>query len=307
MDKILVVGDAIIDTNIVGECHRLSPEGPWPILKAEGETSTLGGAANVAAHIANSDIECIFAFKLSEDPCGEECGFLETLEKKYIVPFPLRCDGVFPISTKKRILAGHHQTCRVDYENTDPPDKKTQFEWYKKLMGVIRSHNISIVVLSDYNKGTLTDELIQMITNECFMSGVKVLLDPKRPSFVKLRRLYVIKPNGKEIPATNMTAENVSLDLGQTFLVNTIGKDGVKIWQDGQEIHTLPSVATNVVDVCGCGDSFHAVMSIALQHGFEISQAVKAGNRAAAYAISHHGTYVLTPNEIEVCLQFALK
>ncbi len=304
MDKILVVGDALIDTNIVGECHRLSPEGPWPILKAEHESNTLGGAANVAAHIVNAGLDCIFAYKTAD--CGPNPAqnlLSEMLEEKGVVEHPLFCSSRFPIPTKKRILAGHHQICRIDYEDPEPPDKKIQFDWYKMLVALIEKEDISVILLSDYNKGTLTDNLIQMLANHYFSRPRMILLDPKRPSFVKLRRLYLIKPNGREVPATNMTAEEISHDLQQTYLVNTIGKDGVKVWRDGQELFSYSSVAEQVVDVCGAGDAFFALLGIALANGHPIESAVLSGNQASAYAIAHHGTYVLTPDEIKNCLR----
>ncbi len=308
MDKILIIGDAIIDTNIVGECYRLSPEGPWVILKAETENSTLGGAANVAAHITNTDIECLFTFKAPIYKIDTSYTMLlEMLDEKNILPLPLLCEGKSSIPTKKRILAGHHQICRIDYEDPSPPDKKTQFEWYKQIIEIINKERISVVILSDYNKGTLTDDLIQMLANHCSMNNVKIILDPKRPSFVKLRRLDVIKPNGKEIPATNMTAEEVSIELGQTILVNTIGKDGVKAWQDGEELFSFPTFASDVRDVTGAGDSTAAIMGIAMHKGYNIKQSVYAGNLAASFAIKHYGTYVLTSDEIKECLDKALE
>ncbi len=303
MDKILVVGDALIDTNIVGECHRLSPEGPWPILKAEKESSTLGGAANVAAHIVNAGLGCIFAYKTSSTSSSTSSALLaQMLQEKKIVERPLFCETKYPVSIKKRVLAGHHQICRIDYEDPEPPDKKIQFDWYKTLVEIIEKEDISVILLSDYNKGTLTDNLIQMLANHYFSRPRMILLDPKRPSFVKLRRLYLIKPNGREVPATNMTAEEISHDLQQTYLVNTIGKDGVKVWQDGRELFSLPSIAQRIVDVTGCGDSVFAIMGIALNKGMNIEQAVNAGNKAAAISIEQYGTYALSMNEIKNCL-----
>lgn len=311
MGNILVIGDALIDTNVVGSCERLSPEGPWPVVKIENETSTLGGAANVAAHISNAGLKCIFAFKMcKQEPQGSKTGeiFYDLLSKyPNITAHPLYFNGAFPVPIKKRILAGTHQICRLDFEDTTPPTKDLTFNWYLSLTKAIKHEGISTIIFSDYNKGTLTDELIQMLSNLATHSKIKTILDPKRPSFANLQRLHIIKPNGKEIPATNMTAEHISMKIKQTALVNTIGADGVKVWIDGMEIAKMPSVATNIVDVCGAGDSFHSVLGIAHHNGLTLLQSVAAGNKASSYAISHRGTYVLTKQEIDECLKFGVK
>lgn len=309
--KVLVIGDAIVDTNIIGECNRVSPEGPYLVVEVQKHQSFLGGAANVASHIASAGIPCVMAYKCARggffgEPEGDTL-LMDMLSTRNIHPVQLAKTGTRGVPHKKRVLAGNQQVVRIDYEDTEKPDVDEQESWLKLLTSVIERHKISVILFSDYNKGTLCDPLLRNLIDVANEKEIPTILDPKRPSFHTLKGLTMVKPNVREMESTNLTPQEVSRVMGNTYVINTIGKAGVCSWRKGKEEFYLPSFATNVVDVCGCGDTFEALLGIATFKGMRFNQAVVAGNTGASFAIQHRGTYVLTPEEIQYCLDQGLK
>jgi len=312
-DYILVIGDGMIDKHIFGNSYRLSPEAPVPIIAVDDETTTLGGAANVAAHITSANIPCLFAYKsldYSINPGAiffeeEHKGFLNILEHHNIIPIFLKHDKAHPLTIKKRIWTNKQQICRIDNEDTSLPDIVTENKWLHKIIETIENHNVRTIIMSDYNKGTLSDTFINSIADFAKSLNILTILDPKRPSFVHLHNLDIIKPNRKEISSTNMSTHKCSTILGDTYLVNTLGADGVDLWQKGYCILSRPTVAEEIFDVTGAGDSFNALLGIGMYMGLTIQQSICAANKAAAYTTKHIGCYCLTYDEIMSSIEYA--
>lgn len=302
-DRILVIGDAMIDVHCFGSSERLSPEAPVPVISVEKETTTLGGAANVAAHIVSAGIRTTFAFKNFTSNTHHAFGTL--CFTRGIMTEPLEFPERHPFTTKKRIWCGKQQICRLDSENAAMPDHSTILQWFRKIVSITENDNIKIILMSDYNKGTLPDELIQMVANYAKECGIKTILDPKRPSFCKLKNLFIVKPNNKELSSTNLTAAECSKAMNDTYLIHTKGKDGMSIYQNGEVVFECPTVAKEVFDVTGCGDSVSALLAISLFQDRDVKQAAIAANKAASFTITHLGCYVLTQDEIKECLEVA--
>lgn len=315
MDKninpaILCIGDAMVDIHLFGKSERLSPEAPVPIVDVQNEEYKLGGAANVAMHIISAGIPCVFAYKSSDMTMlnlfeEDHSDLHNKLCNNNILCHPLLLSKQFPVTTKKRIWSNNQQICRIDTENTDPPDALTENKWFQNIVELFDKYSIKTVICSDYNKGTLTDNLLNMVASFCKSINVPIVLDPKRPSFHKLKNFTIIKPNRKELSLTNMPAHKCSTILGNTLLVNTLGSDGVAVWQKGHCILSAPTVAEEVFDVTGAGDSYNAMLGIALHHEMNITQAVMAANKAASYTVRHRGCYCLNQSEIQECLKYA--
>lgn len=306
LNKVLVIGDAMLDFHIYGSTSRISPEAPIPIVHADKEEKTLGAAANVAMHIASANLPCIFAYKHyqkekhSHETFGQMCeGNLELL--------PLEYPGNHKVTTKTRIWSNGQQICRLDHENLAKPKEDLELGWFEKLTDCIISNNVSVVIMSDYNKGTLTDTLIMRIADFCKERNIPTILDPKRPTFHKIGDLTIVKPNIKELNSTNFTQEQCSRRLRNTYLINTLGSEGMVVFQNGHEIYRCPTIAQSVFDVTGCGDSVTALMGIMFykEPKCDVSKIVKAANKAASYTIKHLGAYVLTKQEIEECIAYA--
>jgi len=308
-EKILVVGDAMMDRHIYGSTERISPEGPVPVVLKHDEEWALGAAANVAAHITAADIECFLAFRTCHpgNVKPKQLKFVDMCSEKGIGLRPLRDPRSPPLTLKTRIWSNGQQVCRIDEEDVRRPSEELELEWVRTIVDIIDHHEIDAVIFSDYNKGTLTNKIIRGVAGACGDRKIITVLDPKRPSFWKCREVDLIKPNRVELAATNMTAEECSSVLGEsgrdggTWLVNTLGKDGMAVYRNGELIMTCPTVAQDVVDVCGCGDTVTALLAVALMRGFEIKEAVRVANCGASFTIRHKGCYVLTRKEMEVC------
>ncbi len=299
-DLILVVGDAMLDHHVYGNTNRTSPEAPVPVVSKQREEWVLGAAANVAAHITSAGVDCMMAFK-THAPNGSE-RFYNMCADKHILTRPLFFDDDCPITVKTRIWSQGQQVCRIDHENADPPNGDLECQWISEIGKIIKDHPVKVVVFSDYNKGALTDGMIYNISQLCRERGVPTVLDPKRPSFYKIKGLNMVKPNVRELDSTNMSPKECSAEMGDCWLIHTLGRDGMAVYYDGGEQYRCPTVAEEVVDVCGCGDTVTALLAIATMRGARIQSATKAANKGASFTIKHKGCYVPTPAEMEICL-----
>lgn len=292
----------MIDRHIYGDTNRISPEAPVPVVLHRGEELALGAAANVASHITTAGMECLFAYKGTDAKCrGENWRrFVNMSAERNILLRPLYTLKETPITIKTRIWSNGQQVCRIDEENVSKPDDETEQIWITCLQDLILHNNPDVVVFSDYNKGTLTNTIIDEIASGCI---VPTILDPKRPSFHCLDSVDFIKPNVKEVELTNLTPVECSQKLKSTYLINTLGKDGMAVYQNGELVFECPTEAAEVVDVCGCGDTVTALLAIALAKRYDIHDAVRCANKGASFTIKHKGCYVLTREEIMLCLE----
>lgn len=302
--SILIVGDAMLDRHVYGDTERISPEAPVPVVKWQDSEWALGAAANVAAHVSSAGEDCFFAFKFDGKYRDDHPRtFQEKCTARGIMLRPLLMD-LCPLTVKTRVWSNGQQVCRIDQENTDVPSDALQKRWIAQLTDIVDNHEIDVVVFSDYDKGALTDNIIWEVSHHCRKRGVPTILDPKRPSFYELSKVDVIKPNRLELKSTNMLADECSAKLGaDTWLVNTLGAEGMVVYRGGVEELRCPTVAEEVVDVCGCGDTVTALLALAMREGFEIASAVEAANKGASLTIKHKGCYVPTREEIEKCLR----
>lgn len=296
--SILVIGDAIVDKHVFGSVSRISPEAPVPIIDVkELPRFSLGAAGYVAAQIAKVE-ECIFAYKtyLSDD------GFLWNLcSQANVNPAPLYMGTeTGPMTLKERVWAGNQQICRIDREKTNKPQQEIIEKWIDNIITIINCRDVKIVIFSDYDKGTLTDFLIQQITDHCKQKDIKTILDPKRYSYWGLQNLTIIKPNAKEIAITNMTPKDISSYIEATYLVNTLGKNGIKVWKNGSFLFEEKTFAKEheVIDVCGSGDIVSAFLAIGLHVGLPLSQIIHLASLAAAENTKHIGCHILEKKQI---------
>jgi D-beta-D-heptose 7-phosphate kinase/D-beta-D-heptose 1-phosphate adenosyltransferase len=190
----------------------------------------------------------------------------------------------------------------MDAEDITPPNGRLETEWINRIQSLIEKHNVKVVIFSDYNKGTLTDGMIYNLAGHCKERGIITILDPKRPSFSKLSNLHVVKPNVRELKSTNFSPTECSDRLDQCWLINTLGKNGMAIYRGGAHKFSCPTVAQEVIDVCGCGDTVTALLALALYNGLSIEHAVKAANKGASFTIQHMGCYVPSKEEMAECL-----
>jgi D-beta-D-heptose 7-phosphate kinase / D-beta-D-heptose 1-phosphate adenosyltransferase len=302
--RILVIGDLMIDHYLWGGCERISPEAPVQVVDISRETTVLGGAGNVINNLAVLGASVFVAGVIGNDESGEE---LRVMLKKLGVS----CDGLVvqndrKTSKKSRIVASNQQILRYDRESKESISDDSMEAVVAYASQVMNA--CDVVILSDYGKGVITDSLAQGIIRSAQKLGKKVLVDPKGKDYTKYRGAYLLTPNKKE--ASEATGISIMDDasLRQALLslketcdlecsMITLSEDGIAI--DDGSMRRFPTVAREVYDVTGAGDTVIASLSYALSCGMSIDDAAKFANRAAAVVVGKIGSATVTLDEIE--------
>ncbi|MFO8144432.1 MAG: D-glycero-beta-D-manno-heptose-7-phosphate kinase [Candidatus Syntrophosphaera sp.] len=303
--RILVLGDVMLDHYVWGNVERISPEAPVPVLEAQSEEIRLGGAANVALNIRSLGAEALLLGVIGEDPPADTMKKL--LKEKgigggYLVPDPDRSTTL-----KTRIGAVNQQILRIDYESkTDIREKVIDrvLDWLGKLLP-----DCDALIIEDYNKGLLTKDLIRATLEIARINKVPVAVDPKLQNFLAYGGVEILKPNYKEIQsvlATSFRDDNeffeAALRLRREMqvknLIVTRGNLGMYIFDDdGKPMH-LPTVARQVYDVSGAGDTVISALTLAYASGADIKLATELANHAAGVVCGIKGTASVSPEEI---------
>ncbi|MCX6061846.1 MAG: D-glycero-beta-D-manno-heptose-7-phosphate kinase [Campylobacterales bacterium] len=302
--RILVIGDLMIDHYLWGGCERISPEAPVQVVDISRETTVLGGAGNVINNLVALGAKVCVAGVIGNDESGEELRAM--LEK-----LGVSCEGLVvqndrKTSKKSRIVASNQQILRYDRESKE----SISHESTQAVVGYASSviNECDVIILSDYGKGVITDSLAQGIIQSARKLGKKVLVDPKGKDYTKYRGAYLLTPNKKEASeATGITINDESslraalLQLKDTCDLEcsmiTLSEDGIAI--DDGSMRRFPTVAREVFDVTGAGDTVIASLSFALSCGMSIDESAKFSNRAAAVVVGKIGSATVTLEEIE--------
>ena len=301
--KILVIGDLMIDHYLWGKCERISPEAPIPIVNVDNENTVLGGAGNVVNNLIALGAQTDVLSVIGDCEIANE---LETLLSKINVSTNYLIKEKGRISSKKsRIISSQQQVIRFDRESDNDINTESQqtlIDQYKKILS-----QYDIVLLSDYGKGVLTDSLTSQLIKEANTLGIKVLVDPKGVNYSKYSNAYLLTPNKKEASlATNIDiVDDSSLLAAITKLIEkcsldisliTLSEDGVAIFDNDLRVH--PTVAREVYDVTGAGDTVLAALGFALSCNYDIDQAVEFANLAAGVVVGKIGSSTATIDEI---------
>ena len=301
--KILVIGDLMIDHYLWGSCKRVSPEAPVQVIDVDSESTVLGGAGNVINNLnaLGAKVEVISVIGECETSV-ELKKLLENIKvnTNYLISQKNRVS-----SKKSRIIAEQQQVVRYDHESTDEIDIKSQNTIIKTFEEII--NNFDLILLSDYGKGVLTFDLTQSLINIASKNGKKILVDPKGLDYSKYKGAYLLTPNKKEASeATNISIkDNKSLTKAIQILKDqcslevsliTLSEQGVAIFDNELRIH--PTVAREVFDVTGAGDTVLASLGFALSCNKSIDEAVKFANLASGVVVGKIGSATATMNEI---------
>jgi len=300
---VLVIGDLMLDRYVWGNVARISPEAPVPIVRAVHQNERPGGAANVAMNIVGLGGKVTLFGFVGEDADGA------TLEKH------LRESGIesrmtrvpgHPTTTKLRVLCGKQQMLRLDMEETDGYPTDVHRVLLEKIKAAMPSADA--VVLSDYAKGVLTENLCQQVIHAARRSGIPVLVDPKQRSFARYRGATTICPNLAELSvATGVelqdldallaAGQKLTKELGLDCLTATLSEKGIAVIRENTK-SIAPTVARQVFDVSGAGDTVIATLALAIASGLEMETAVQIANVAAGIAVSKIGTVPVDKDEL---------
>ena len=301
--KILVIGDLMIDHYLWGACERISPEAPVQVVNVTKESSVLGGAGNVINNLSALGAQVDVISVIGGCEISDELKELLTgikINTQYLITQKDRIT-----SKKSRIIAAHQQVVRYDRESTDEINSESQKSILVSFEKIIT--NYDAVLLSDYGKGVLTTELTQSLISIANKNNKKVLVDPKGLDYSKYKGAYLLTPNKKEASeATQINIkDNISLSQAITQLktqcdlsvsIITLSEQGVAIYDDNLRTH--PTVAREVFDVTGAGDTVLASLGFSLACNYDIDSAVEFANLAAGVVVGKIGSATATLNEI---------
>ena len=308
--RVAVVGDVMLDVYLEGSVTRISPEAPVPVVQVTEERVALGGAANVAANVAALGAECDLLGSLGADTAGERVrAALAALDggavRARMVERPDR-----PTTTKTRVMARKHQVVRFDRERDDDlPD-----DCAGELCALVRESvaGADALVLEDYNKGVLVPSVIRTALRAAEEAGIPSVVDPKFRHFWDYAGATVFKPNALELSAAMGTAirpaddawlEEARRRLGCRNLLVTLGEEGMVLRCETGESLRVPTVAQEVYDVSGAGDTVTAFLAVALAAGATVPEAAVLANFAAGIEVGKPGVAVVTPEELRERLQ----
>lgn len=303
--SVLVVGDVMLDEYIWGEVRRVSPEAPVPVVEIRRRTYVPGGAANVASGVAGLGGTATLAGVVGDDPAA---GLLrETLDETG-VEAGLAVDASRPTTTKTRIVAQSQQVVRADSEDRSPVAPAVADEVVSWVGG--RIGETDAIVLSDYAKGVVSQDLAQRVIGLARDSRTPVVADPKGSDYAKYRGATVVTPNIHEAKVAARLDGDAHHDLaevggrlaetlGGSALLITRGAQGMSLFPDGARATVdIPSRARNVFDVTGAGDAVVSALALALGCGASLEDAARLANAAGGVTVGKVGTQTLALDEL---------
>ncbi len=300
---VVVAGDLMLDRYISGAVSRISPEAPVPVVRVEKEAHAVGGAANVAANVVALGARCRVVGCVGSDEAGRVLrGALEDLgvDTGGIVETPDR-----PTTVKTRVLARRQQVVRYDRE--DDGDVEGVVEEALAAAVEAEAGGAGALVFQDYNKGVLVPRVIEAGFRAAGASGIPTVADPKWHRFLAYAGVTVFKPNAKELlealgapllPDDRAWMEETRRRIGCRHLLLTLGDQGMSLITEAGEHLRIPTVARDVYDVSGAGDTVTSVVAISLAAGATPEEAAILANHAAAIEVGKAGVATVGPDEI---------
>jgi len=310
--RILVVGDVMLDQFIWGGVSRISPEAPVPVVDFQRESFMPGGAANVARNLVALATPAELFGAIGNDDAGRKL-------QKLLAEQNIGCSGLVKssarhTSVKTRIVAHQQQVVRIDRETRDGLNGQLT----ASLIAEIKSKlpKADAVIVGDYGKGVVTQPLLNEIKSLCRARGVWLSLDPKPVHRLNLSNLSLITPNRKEAfelaalsddtknanPFADknlmLVAERLLNELRPALLLITLGELGMLLCQRGQKPFHIPTIAQEVFDVSGAGDTVIASFTLAIAAGASPMEAAILSNHAAGIVVGKVGTATTTPEEL---------
>ncbi|MCF2625639.1 D-glycero-beta-D-manno-heptose-7-phosphate kinase [Fusobacterium perfoetens] len=300
--NVAVIGDLMIDDYIIGSVERISPEAPVPVVSVKEERFVLGGAGNVINNLATLGVKTYCYGVIGDDIDGDRL-------KKSLKLLGVNTDGLIrsedrPTIVKRRILGGNQQLLRIDWE--DPTNINGILE--ETILSNLRKNidNIDAIILSDYDKGVLTERVAKEAIKIARKYGKIVTVDPKPSNIMNYVKASSMTPNKKEALECAKLPKGTDIDVvGTTIreklqldnLLLTRSEEGVSLY-DENGVANIPTFAKEVYDVTGAGDTVISVYTLAKAAGASWTEAARIANTAAGVVVGKIGTSTATKEEI---------
>jgi len=306
---LMVVGDIMIDEFIWGTVSRISPEAPVPVVAVTHEDLMLGGAANVVHNVHSLGGRVLLAGVIGDDRMGEK--IKELMAGQKIDGGGLVVERGRSTTVKTRIIAHSQQVVRFDRESREPISTKSQ----ERLLRYIEKNwaHVDGIIISDYGKGLIIPDLMDFIMNKKRDDGKLVAVDPKVNNFACYTGASILTPNRYEAEAAagkEIRDEDSLMEVGRNLLERfasqailvTRGEEGMVLFEREGKVVTVPTVAKEVYDVTGAGDTVISALTLALAAGSTFAEAAVVANYAAGVVVGKVGTATVTPDELKKAL-----
>jgi D-beta-D-heptose 7-phosphate kinase/D-beta-D-heptose 1-phosphate adenosyltransferase len=303
--KVLVIGDLILDEFIWGDVSRISPEAPVPVVWVNSETFMPGGAANVANNIHALGGQACICGVIGSDERGRV--MVDELRRKNIDVEGIVIDNERPTTLKTRVIAHHQQVVRIDREKVDGIDDNIigQMSTYLKE----KISEVDAVLIEDYGKGVIIPRLIQELVSLAQRHKRIITVDPKEEHFSFYQNVSLLTPNnheagvalGKKIKTDQQLEESglaLLNNLNARAVLVTLGENGMRLFENKDRSVHIPTVAQEVFDVSGAGDTVIAAASTALASGASMLEAAHIANYAAGIVVGKVGVNIATQEEL---------
>ena len=301
----------MIDHFIWGRVSRISPEAPVPVVDVQADNLLLGGSANVMNNICAMDGQVYGAGVIGADEMGDR--LLRELQDNRIDTAGIVVEAERPTTLKTRIVAHGQQIVRFDRESRDDVGKKSTDKIISRIEAL--RNELGAIIISDYNKGVVTEALLDGIRDLIAGTDIVVCVDPKKNDFSLYRGFDIITPNHHEAAKAagfDIVGREALMKAGREVLARfdfkalliTRGEEGMSLFERGQKVvHTgFPTDAREVFDVTGAGDTAIGVLALAMASGAAFKEAAFLSNRAAGIAVGKVGTATVSRKELKKTL-----
>jgi rfaE bifunctional protein kinase chain/domain len=301
--RVLVVGDVMLDTYLYGSVDRISPEAPVPVVNVSKVERHPGGAANVALNIAAMGARAYIAGVIGHDPDGE-------LLRQALQAYKVRTEGLIiddsrPTTVKNRVVCRNQQMLRYDMEETRDLAQNQETRLLETISAIIHNENIDVVIFEDYNKGVLTETVIEKTMAICAEALVPTCVDPKSRHFMSYKGATLFKPNLREIKEAlkmdidagnpdelKQASDNLKEKLQNHITFITLSEKGVFI-DEGRTFYNIPAHIRNIADVSGAGDTVIAVAALCLAINLDIRLMAEISNIAGGLVCEAPGVVAI--------------
>lgn len=288
--RVMIIGDVMIDSYLWGKVERISPEAPVPVVTGTKEENRLGGAANVALNVQSLGATPVLCSVIGNDEKART--FYELLQRQGITNKGIIEDADRMTTVKTRVISQHQHLLRVDRETDKPLSSTVEKRFILHILSVLAENNISAIIFEDYDKGSITPNVIKAVVDEANKKNIPTLVDPKKRNFGSYDNVTLFKPNFKELveglkveaskndPQSLRDAANVlHKTKGVSLVMITLSEAGVYI-SNNKEYKVIPAHIRDISDVSGAGDTVISVASLCLASGLDLFATAALSNMA---------------------------
>ncbi len=310
--RVLVVGDVMLDRYLMGAVSRISPEAPVPVVLYQSTDDRLGGAANVALNIRALGSEPILCSVVGDDPDGH--ALARMLPQNGMQSNGLVFSATRKTTVKTRVLGNNQQMLRIDQEDIHDLEPEETEALTRKVLALMDEHPVQALIFQDYNKGVLTPELIAVLSEGARSRGILTAVDPKKTNFLAYHRVDLFKPNLKEIrdsapfpvfpepQSLRNAVEFLRQNIQNRITMITLSEKGLFL-DDGNSGQLYPTVQRNVADVSGAGDTVISIAALALAAGLDSATVAALSNLAGGQVCEYPGVVPVQRSILEAELE----